>query len=202
MRIETILNKCQKFKSFVYKDARWGTQDNRQSLEVDLIPRKNSKALCSACRRPATLYDKLTTRRFEFVPLWGYPVFFNYQMRRVNCKRFGIVVEAIPWASGKYTLTKTYMQFLSSWARKLSWSETARSFQTSWRKVFDSVRFVVDYGLKNRDVSNVESIGVDEIAIQKEHKYLTVIYQIDKHCVRLLWVGKDRTVKTMLRFFR
>ena len=202
MRIETILNKCQKFKSFVYKDARWGTQDNRQSLEVDLIPRKNSKALCSACGRPAALYDKLTTRRFEFVPLWGYPVFFNYQMRRVNCKRCGIVVEAIPWASGKYTLTKTYMQFLSSWARKLSWSETARSFQTSWRKVFDSVRFVVDYGLKNRDVSNVESIGVDEIAIQKGHKYLTVIYQIDKHCVRLLWVGKDRTVKTMLRFFR
>ena len=94
------------------------------------------------------------------------------------------------------------MQFLSSWARNLSWSETAKIFKTSWRKVFDSVRFIVDYGLKNRDVSDVESIGVDEIAIQKGHKYLTVVYQIDKHCVRLLWVGKGRTVKTMLRFFR
>ena len=202
MRVETILNKCHNFKSFVYKEVHWGSQDDKPALDVKIIPRKNSKALCSGCGTTATLYDKLKTRRFEFVPLWGYPVFFNYQMRRVNCKRCSIVVEAVPWASGKHTLTKTYMQFLSSWARKLSWSETARSFQTSWRKVFDSVRFVVDYGLKNRDVSNVESIGVDEISIQKGHKYLTVIYQIDKHCVRLLWVGKDRTVKTLLRFFR
>ena len=124
-----------------------------QPLMWKLFQEKNSKALCSGCGRTATLYDKLKTRRFEFVPLWGYPVFFNYQMRRVNCKRCSIVVEAVPWASGKHTLTKTYMQFLSSWARKLSWSETARSFQTSWRKGFDSVRFVVDYGLKNRDVS-------------------------------------------------
>ena len=202
MRIETILNKCQKFKSFVYQDARWCSQDNRPSIEVDLIPRKNSKAICSGCGKPASLYDKLTTRRFEFVPLWGYPVFFNYKMRRVNCKLCDVVVEAVPWASGKHTLTKTYMQFLSGWARKLSWTETARSFKTSWRKVFASVRFLVDYGLKNRDVSDVESIGVDEIAIQKGHKYLTVVYQIDNHCVRLLWVGKGRTVKTMLRFFR
>lgn len=34
------------------------------------------------------------------------------------------------------------------------------------------------------------------------HKYLTVVYQIDAGCKRLLWVGKDRTVKTLLRFFR
>jgi transposase len=34
------------------------------------------------------------------------------------------------------------------------------------------------------------------------HKYLTVVYQIDQGCRRLLWVGRDRTVKTTLRFFR
>ncbi len=202
MRVETILNKCQKFKSFVYKNVRWLKHDGYDCIEVKIIPRKNSPAHCSGCNKPASLYDKLKKRSFEFVPLWGYKVFFVYHMRRVNCKRCGVLVEAVPWASGKYTLTKTHMKFLSDWARKISWSETARSFKTSWRKVFDSVRFVVDFGLKNRDVSDVESIGIDEIAIQKGHKYLTVVYQIDKYCIRLLWVGKERTVKTMLRFFR
>jgi transposase len=38
--------------------------------------------------------------------------------------------------------------------------------------------------------------------VQRGYKFLTVVYQIDNGCRRLLWVGRDRTVKTMLRFFR
>ena len=34
------------------------------------------------------------------------------------------------------------------------------------------------------------------------HKYQTLVYQIDKGCKRLLWIGPDRTAKTLLRFFR
>ncbi|MEN8132939.1 MAG: transposase, partial [Pseudomonadota bacterium] len=31
---------------------------------------------------------------------------------------------------------------------------------------------------------------------------MTLVYQIDSHCKRLLWVGEKRTVRTLLRFFR
>jgi transposase len=202
LRIETILNKCQRFKCFIYKKVSFSNRNGQECIVAELIPRKNSKAICSYCHKKASLYDRLTTRWFEFVPLWGYPVFFLYHMRRVNCKQYGVVVEEVPWTSGKYTLTKTHMQFLASWAKKLSWLETARSFKTTWNKVFTSVEYIVDYGLKNRDISNVLSIGIDEIAIQLGHKYLTVVYQIDKCSIRLLWGGKDRTVKTLLRCFR
>jgi transposase len=37
---------------------------------------------------------------------------------------------------------------------------------------------------------------------QKGHKYLTLVYQIDAGRKRLLWIGRDRTAKTLLRFFR
>lgn len=47
-----------------------------------------------------------------------------------------------------------------------------------------------------------EAIGVDQIAACKGHKYLTLVYQIDTHCKRLLWVGVKRTVKTLLGFLR
>lgn len=201
MRIETMLNNCQKFKSFVYQGAHLATHKGVACLNITIVPRKNANAICASCHKSGSLYDRLDVRSFEFVPLWGYRVFFLYRMRRVDCKRCGVTVEEVPWASGKYTLTKTYMTFLASWAKKLSWSETAKSFNTSWRKVFDAIRFVVEYGLKYRDVSNVESIGVDEIAIQKGHKYLTVVYQIDRACTRLLWVGRDRTMETMNTFF-
>ena len=47
----------------------------------------------------------------------------------------------------------------------------------------------------------IRAIGVDEIQRGKGHKYLTLVYQIDLGCTRLLWMGKERTVKTFQEFF-
>jgi hypothetical protein len=32
------------------------------------------------------------------------------------------------------------------WAKKLSWEETARSFHSSWEKVYQAVEYVVQWG--------------------------------------------------------
>lgn len=200
MRLETILNFVHKFKSFVYKNARF--LDGGKNIEITVVPRKNSKPICSGCDKPCGCYDHTTERRFEFVPLWSIRVYFMYRMRRVNCKDCGIKIESVPWADGKQTMTKTMMQFLANWAKKLSWEETARSFGTSWHKVFSAVKYVVEWGIEHRELNNILSIGVDEIAWKVGHKYLTLVYQIDKGMTRLLWIGEDRTAKTFLRFFK
>ena len=50
-------------------------------------------------KRPG--YDCQVARRFEFVSLRAIPVLLVYAMRRVNCPQCGVVVEPVPWASGK-----------------------------------------------------------------------------------------------------
>ena len=60
----------------------------------------------------------------------------------------------------------------------------------------------VTWGRAHPDLSGIEVIGVDEIAWQRGHKYLTLVYQIDESCRRLLWVGQERKTKTLLWFFR
>jgi len=202
MQLKTILNRVQKFKSFVYGNVVWLDESKNLALLVQVLARANSKPICSGCNDPGPGYDTLPPRMFEFVPLWGIAVFFAYALRRVNCPRCGVKVEKVPWADGKSTMTKTHMQFLATWAKRLSWKETAVVFRTTWEKVFRSVEWAVQWGLEHRDLSNVLSIGVDEVLWQRGHKYLTVVYQIDTECKRLLWVGKDRTIKTLLRFFR
>jgi transposase len=160
-----------------------------------------SKAICSGCHRPAVGYDHLAERLFEFIPVWGFLLFLLYRMRRVHCKTCGVVVEQVPWADGKHSLTKAYMIFLARWARKLSWKETADSFRTSWDKVCDAVQYVVDWGLAHRTLGPISAIGVDEIQYAKGHKYLTLVYQIDSDLTRLLWIGQERTVETFQAFF-
>lgn len=202
MRVKTILNHCYKFKSFVYETVCFVVENGETLIEILVVPRRNSQAICSCCSRPAPLYDRLQERRFEFVPLWGYRVFLRYWMRRVQCACCGVKVEQVPWARGKRELTDTYMQFLAYWGKMLSWQEVAVSFRTSWEKVFQAVQFIVEWGLEHRDLSGVTAVGVDEIAWRKGHQYLTLVYQIDAGKTRLLWIGKERTVKTLLRFFR
>jgi hypothetical protein len=117
MELITILNRCHRFRGFVYERAHFSA--DKKSIEVAVRPRKGSTAVCSRCHLPAPGYDQLAERRFEFIPLWGFLVFLLYTRRRVDCRRCGVVaVEEVPWGDGKRTLTKAYMLFLARWARK------------------------------------------------------------------------------------
>src|SRR5438874_6543254 len=148
MDLITILNRCHRFRGFVYQHAYFSA--DKKSIEVAMRPRKGSAAVCSRCHLAAPGYDQLAERHFEFIPLWGFLVFPLYTMRRVDCRRCGVVaVEEVPWGDGKRTLTKAYMLFLARWARRLSWKETAEAFRTSWDKIFDAVEHVVTFGLED-----------------------------------------------------
>ena len=127
------------------------------------------------------------------MPLWQIAVVFVYAMRRVDCPTCGVVVEQVPWSGGKSQLTTAYQWFLAGWARRLSWQEVAAVFHTNWEHVRDSVWQAVTWGLVHRDLSGVTAVGIDEIQWRRGHHYLTLIYQIDEGCRRLLWIGRERT---------
>jgi transposase len=192
MRIQTILNRVEKFKSFVYGAAHIEERDDGPALVVEIEPRKNSRAVCSGCGRTGSTYDRLEVRQFEFVPIWGILVFLAYRMRRVDCRRCGVKVEAVPWCDGKNRLTTTYRWYLATWAKRLSWSEVGSIFRTSWDSVCRAVEFAVDWGLAHRDLSGVTALGVDEIAWARGHTYLTLLYDISGQAKRLLAVAEGR----------
>lgn len=202
MLIKTLLNKVERFKSFIYGNSRLMMVGGCESLVIDIKARRNSKPQCSECNRRGKTYDMQPPRLFEYVPIWAFKVYFQYAPRRVCCPHHGIKVEALPWGYGKEQMTISYQVFLARWAKRLSWKETADIFKTSWDSVFRAVKFVVDYGLAGRNLDLVTEIGVDEISVFKGHKYLTLVYQLNEGTRRLLWCGPHRRVKTLLRFFR
>jgi transposase len=201
MQLQTILNRVQRHKSFVYDTVRFREVAGRLALDVTLQHRVNSKPVCSGCQRKRSGYDRLPERRFEFVPLWGIAVFYVYALRRVDCPHCGIKAEKVPWAHGKEQLTTTYQCFLARWAKRLSWQEVADIFQTSWNTVYRAVTLVVLWGLANRSLAGITAAGVDEIQWQKGHKYLTLVYQIQDGSKRLLWVAAERTEESLRGFF-
>lgn len=202
MHLQSILRRVHPIPGFVYDDV-----ELRQShgavvgLHVTIRPRRRARAVCSSCLRKRPGYDTLDVRHFAFVPLWGITVFLTYAMRRVDCRRCGVTVERVPWGNGNAPTTHAYAWFLASWAKVLSWTETARRFRTSWHTVFHAVEHAVRWGLAHRNLDDISSIGVDELSWKKGHKYLTLVYQIDHGRRRLLHIARDRTAKSFHSFF-
>jgi len=202
MLIKTLLNKVERFKSFVYGTTKIVLIDGMEALIIDIVPRRNSLPICPECNKRRKMYDRQPQRLFEYIPIWAFKVYFRYAPRRVACPDHGVKVEALPWAYGKERMTYSYQVYLTRWAKRLSWKETADIFETSWDTVFRAVKFVVAYGLDHRNLEGVTEIGVDEISVFKGHKYLTLVYQLNAGTRRLLWSGSERKAKTLLRFFR
>jgi transposase len=204
LQLKTILNAVQLFPGFVYEDVRLirPPTGRPRAIHITVAAHAGRPARCSRCQRPAPGYDRLPERFWRFIPLWGIITWFIYAARRVKCPEHGVVIEHLPWSEGKRPVTRAMMVFLARWARRLSWRETARAFNTSWECVYRSVEWFVEWGLAHRKLTHVRSIGVDEIHWGRNKgadNFLTVIYQIDGYCRRLLWVGKRRTKATLRR---
>lgn len=201
LTVKTLLNLKERHAHFVYRDVQLRTTPQGSVIEVNVAHRKGSQGICSGCGEKRAGYDHLPQRTFIHVPLWGVAVVLLYCLRRVNCAQCGVMAEAVPWSVGKSPLTTSYAWFLSQWAKRMSWQEVARQFKSSWHHVGGAVAMAVTWGQAHRDLTGITAIGVDEIHWSTKRGFMTVVYQIDHHCKRLLWCGEARTEKTITAFF-
>ena len=78
MLIKTLLNKVERFKSFIYGEGSFQAVKDSEALIIDIKPRRNSKPECPECGERCKTYDTQRVRLFEYVPIWAFKVFFRY----------------------------------------------------------------------------------------------------------------------------
>ena len=72
---------------------------------------------------------------------------------------------------GKTTGDEDYDWFLASWAKRLNWKEVDEVYESSRDVVYGAVEMAVAYGREQLDLSGIESLGIDEIAWGRGHRY-------------------------------
>jgi transposase len=202
VKVKTLLNKTQPIPGFKYADVRLVEGPRGPELWGEIEAHRQRAGCCSVCERPAPTHDHLSRREWRHVGLWRIVTRLFYAPRRVNCPEHGVRVETMPWSEGKRPWTRAMMIFLARWARRLSWKETSEAFDVSWEAVYRSVQWLVEWGLAHRVLTGITAIGVDELHWRKGKQsanFLTLIYQVDEGCRRLLWVGIRRTERTLRR---
>lgn len=196
MHIESIIRQTLDVKRHIVKRV----MIEEEGLVVVLDIRRTWRQPCSVCGTMSYVRDRLATRTWRHVPLWGIPVTLRYAPARVRCNHCGkILVEAIPWSQGKCHLSQGLIWLLSAWCKLLPWEQVAKLFRVHWNTVATAVRQAVAYGLEHRDLGDVLYIGIDELSRRKGHVYVTNVYDLKQK--RLVWSGEGRSLETLAQFF-
>ena len=74
MQLQTILHRVERHTGFVYGKVVFREATDGPVLEVAVRPRANSRPRCSGCGQLGPGYDRLSKRRYAFVPLWALAV--------------------------------------------------------------------------------------------------------------------------------
>lgn len=198
MLLETFIRKLLGLKAHKVSSVEINDSGIRVTIE-----RLGSRLLqCGVCgqRCRKTHGAPRAQRVWRDFSLRDRPTWLLYRPYRVCCPRCGVRVERFPWAEAWARVTRPLVRSVAVLARQLSGSDVARHYRLNWKTVAQIVRRAVAYGLRHRKRRPLHVIGVDEVSRRRGCRYLTVVYDLERHC--LIWVGKDRAVETLGSFFR
>ena len=198
MRVTTLLNKLIGLQGLWVRTFHLDVEKSR--LVLDVVPRKK-RARCGGCGKRVRKNKDRAMRYWRHLDLFGVRTYLRYTIRRVVCRQCGIVKEQVPWASKGSRFTDSFEQEVAWLAQRVDLSMVEEYFRITWRSVRRIVqRTVLRHRDEQRQLDGLRMIGVDEISYRKRHKYLTVV--VDHLSGRVVWAGKKRKIKALLRFFR
>jgi len=138
-------------------------------------------------------------RRVRDLPIFEVPVELIVPRLRVACARCGAKLERLNWLEGYARVTTRLASSVARMCQVMSIRHVARFYRLAWTTVKRIDFRYLDRALGPVDLSGVTVIGMDEFAIQKGHRYATVIVEPSRK--RVLWVGRGRGREDVRPFF-
>lgn len=173
-------------------------QDDRLVAEVEAVEGRLPR--CGGCgKQVRRTKGRTRCRQWRDLKMRHLSLVIRYTPRRVVCPDCGVRVEQVPWADRWSRVTKTLSRAVAVMARRADLTTVSQHFGLNWKTVGSIIGRVVAWGLAKRQRLLLRIVGIDEVSRKKGHKYLTVVYDLERG--QVAWVGKDRTRETLNRFF-
>jgi transposase len=166
---------------------------------VELSPREDRPGRCSGCgRRVASVHD-VTVRRVRDLPILDAETLLVLPRRRLRCPRCGPKLEQLSWLAPWGRVTTRLADSVARMCQLMAVKHVASYFRLGWDRVKGIDKRWLRKSLGPVDLRGVQVIAMDEFAIQKGHRYATVI--VDALRKRVLWVGRGRGKADIRPFF-
>jgi len=174
-------------------------RDGQSWCVIDLSAVRGHPRCCSGCGRLVRAIHDFERRRVRDLPLFEHRVELIVPRVRVACPACGPKLERLAWLDPYARVTRRLGESVARLCRVASVLHVARFFALDWKTVKELDRASLERDLGPVDLDGLQIIGLDEFAIQKGHRYATVIVEPARK--RVLWVGRGRGRSDVRPFF-
>jgi transposase len=166
---------------------------------VHLSVRPDRQRWCSGCLRPCQAIHDTEQRRVRDLPVFEHRTVVVLPRVRVACRHCGPRVELLRWLDPYARVTHRLGESVARLCKVASVLHVARHYGLNWKTVKELDKAYLTRELGPVDLDGLEVIGMDEFAIQKGHRYATVIVEPTRK--RVLWIGRGRGREDIRPFF-
>ena len=171
-----------------YQYTRTDSQDGQTIFTIGQDP---TTCRCSACGSPEVQSRGRVERRFRTLPIGSRPTFVHLGIPRVACRACGAVRQVeVPFADPRRSYTKAFERYALELGRRMTIRDVAQHLDVSW----DTIKELQKRDLWRRyakpKLKHLRQIAIDEIAVAKGHRYLTVVLDLHRGAVAFVGDGK------------
>lgn len=156
---------------------------------------------CAACGSWRVVRRGACPRRFRSLPIGSRPVQTVLEVPRVQCRDCGVVRQVrVGFADERRSYTKAFERYVLELSRRMCIRDVARHLQVSWDVVKDIQKRSLSRRFGNIPLTHLRQIAIDEIAIGRGHRYLTVVLDLVSGAV--VFVGDGKGAEALEPFWK
>ncbi len=163
---------------FPYKGYKFFVKTNEIDILISLKSLRKC-GVCPSCGKRCSSVETDFVRIVRDLDLAGHHCFLEVPQKKIRCKCGYRGLEELDFVSKSRRATKRFETTIASFCEIASLKEVAERFKLDWKTVKEIDKAFIKSLLPKISELDVKRIAIDEIAIMKGHKYLTIIRDYD-----------------------
>jgi transposase len=140
-------------------------------------------------------------RDFHGIPIGKKKVVIRLPVQRVLCQTCGVLRQVkVGFASGKRRHIRAFERYVVELARMMTLLDVSRHLRVSWDTVKEIQKRHLGRRYAHPRLKDVRFLAIDEIAVRKGHRYLTVVLDLESGVV--VFVGDGKGAGSLAPFWR
>ena len=146
---------------------------------------------CSSCGSAEIISRGQVDRRLRSLPIGSRPTYVAFGVPRVECRACGLVRQVdVSFADSRRSYTKAFERYALELSRSMTIRDVARHLNVGWDLIKDIQKRDLSRRYAKPKLKHLKYIAIDEIAVAKGHRYLTVVMDLDSGAVVFVGDGK------------
>lgn len=154
---------------------------------------------CPECEQAYSVYDHQVERVWRHLDSCQFLTYLHARPPRIACPKHGVRQARLPWAEEGSRFTHLFEVLAIDMLKAANIKQAAHILRITWDQAWHLMERAVLRGRAAKIDALPKKIGIDEKAIAKGHRYMTLVCDLEAATVE--YIGEERTEASLTAYF-